>query len=391
MKIVVVGHGAVGSVLCEMFHREKSVKSITCLERIITHFRNKGKLHFKEVDLSDKKQVADILKKETPDLLINASLPIFNKPLLAACLQNKVNYMDLASYWDFDKNPKSKSPYKVEQLDFDSRFRKKKLIGLINTGASPGITNLLAKECVDLFDEIKTIKIRLYEDTKTPNPYFPWSVEWLLDEVNWKPLVYRNGKFRIMENFAEEEIYDFPEHIGNRKVALAAQDEVGTIPLYIKVKNVDLKIFDNQGDMAKFLKELGLVSEDKIIEKKHGITPLEFISDVLKMKQKDFAKMKVPPEAQFAFAIEAEGKKNGKNKVAGFYAIFPKQREINRLGFNANFISYPTAVGAKIFALKISKIKNYGVFPPEALDKGIRHEIINELKKHVKIQEFVRK
>ncbi|HKZ33851.1 MAG TPA: saccharopine dehydrogenase C-terminal domain-containing protein [Candidatus Nanoarchaeia archaeon] len=391
MKIMVMGHGAVGSVLCEMFSRERKIKSIVCVEKTITHFRNKGKIHFKEIDISDIKQITALLKKEKPDLIINASLPFFNKILLGACLKNRVNYMDLASYWDFDKNPRSKSPYKVEQLDFNEKFKKKKLIGLINTGASPGLTNLLAKECVDLFDKIDSIKIRLYENTKTSDFYFPWSIEWLLDEINWRPLVYRKGKFKVMENFSEEEVYMFPRGIGKKKVYLVSQEEVGTIPLFIKVKNVDIKIFDNQANIAKFLMRLGLVSEEEIKTGKCEISPAEFISALAKTKQKDFAKMKVPNDAQFIFAVEAEGNRNGRNKRAGFYAIFPEQKEINRLGLYANFISYPTALAVKVFAMIIPKIKNYGVFPPEAIERDMRHEIINELKKHVKIREFVRK
>ena len=136
---------------------------------------------------------------------------------------------------------------------------------------------------------------------------------------------------------------------------------------------------------------LGLVSEEEIKTGKCEISPAEFISALAKTKQKDFAKMKVPNDAQFIFAVEAEGNRNGRNKRAGFYAIFPEQKEINRLGLYANFISYPTALAVKVFAMIIPKIKNYGVFPPEAIERDMRHEIINELKKHVKIREFVRK
>ena len=390
MKIMVIGHGAVGTVLCEMFSRERKVKSVVCVERTITHFRNRGKLHFKEVDISDKKQTMYLIKKEKPDLVINASLPVFNRTLMEICLKNKINYLDLASYWDFDKRPKAKSPYKVEQLDFNSKFKKKRLIGLINAGVSPGLTNLLAKECVDLFDEIDSIKIRLYEDTKTPDFYFPWSIEWLLDEINSKPLVYRNWKFRIMDNFSEEETYNFPRGIGKRKVALASQEEVGTIPIFIQVKNVDIKIFDSQANIAKFLMRMVLVYKYEVKMCRCKISPVEFTSSLAKAKQKDFMKMKVPGDAQFIFAVEAEGKRNNKNKKAGFYAIFPKQKQINRLGLHANFISYPTALCTKVFAMMIPKIKNCGVFPPEALDKKIRHKIINELKKYVKIRTFVR-
>ena len=68
--------------------------------------------------------------------------------------------------------------------------------------------------------------------------------------------------------------------------------------------------------------------------------------------------------------------------------MFPKQKDINKLGLNANFISYPTALSAKIFATAIQKIKSTGIIPPEALDKDTRRFILSELRKvgHVLIK-----
>ena len=73
--------------------------------------------------------------------------------------------------------------------------------------------------------------------------------------------------------------------------------------------------------------------------------------------------------------------------------MFPKQKEINKLGLNANFISYPTALSAKIFATAFKKLKTIGMIHPEALDKEVRKFIFSELRKagHVVIKkEYVK-
>jgi saccharopine dehydrogenase-like NADP-dependent oxidoreductase len=40
----------------------------------------------------------------------------------------------------------------------------------------------------------------------------------------------------MVENFGAEEEFEFPEPIGRKKTYYFAQDEAGTIPLYIKTK-----------------------------------------------------------------------------------------------------------------------------------------------------------
>jgi len=127
MKILIAGCGTVGSVVCKLLSQEKSIKSIICADINIQSFGKNAKVHFKHADFSNRKQILRLLKNEGYDLIVNTSLPVYNKILLKCCLENKVNYIDLASYWDFDRSPKAKCPYKVEQLDFNDKFKKKNL------------------------------------------------------------------------------------------------------------------------------------------------------------------------------------------------------------------------------------------------------------------------
>jgi len=379
MKILILGYGAVGSVLCKLLSKERSIKSIVCGDiKKIKKVRNK-KIQFKKIDVSNKNQLLNFFKNTNPDLVINSSLPNFNVNILECCLQEKINYIDLASYWDFDSNPRARSPYKVEQLCYNDKFKQNDLIGLINAGVSPGLTNLLARECADFLDAIDYIKIRLIEDTKSNELVFVWSKEWSLDEINWKPLVYQNGKFKIKENFSEEEEFNYPHPFGKRKVYLISQEEVGTIPLFVKTKNLDIKSYDNHIETARFLVNLGLTSERKIMIGKSKISPVEFLSKVLPSNPNIHKELK---DAVFGLVVEATGKKNNKAKTVHHSVIFPIQREINKLKLVANFISYPAALMAKLFILSIPKIKNRGVFPPECLDKKIRQSILKQLKRN---------
>lgn len=379
MKVLIIGAGAVGGVLCKLLVKEKRVSQIFCCDIKKRTFNNK--IIFKRLDISNKNKLLKFLKEIRPDVVINAVLPVLNTLILECCLKSKTNYLDMAAFWDINQKEKAISPYKFEQLDFHKKFKEKNIVGLIDAGVSPGITNLLAREASEQLDIVDHIKIRLIEDTRSNKLLFSWSKEWLLDEIEWKPLIYENKKFKQVNNFSGEEEFVFPHPFGKRKVFLLAQDEVGSIPLYINVKNVDLKAFDNQEDVAKFLFKMGLTSHKKIKIKGVEISPVEFLCKLLPGVPDNF-KDKEFKNAQFVLVVEAIGKKKGKKRIIRYSAIFQEQREINKLKLNASFISYPTALSAKLFILSIPHIKNKGVFPPEALDKEVREEIIKELKKY---------
>lgn len=392
MKVLILGHGAVGSVLAKLLCKEKSIESIICADISFREEKKFEKFHYMNIDIKNKAQLIGILEKHKPDLVINASPPKFNVEVLDACVKTNSNYLDMAAWWEPDTDKNAISPYKIEQFDFDKAFKERNIIGFIEAGVSPGMTNLFVRECADEFDELEDVKIRLIEESAVNELSFAWSKEALLDEINSKPLVYHEGKFKIKEPFTGIEDYKFPEPFGKKRVGLLCQDEVGTIPFFIKLKNIDVKAYDNQGDIYKFLYTLGLTSQEKIDLNGIKITPFEFVNKVLPEISFDFKDTKFD-DAQFAFAIEASGKANGKKKRIRYFVSFPNQKYINELGFNANFISYPTALSAKIFAMAIPLIKTKGIIPPEALDKQIRKFILSELNKtkHIIIKKEILK
>ncbi len=384
MKILVLGHGAVGSVLTKLLKKEDKVKAVICADINFSKEEKSGKMYKVNINLKNKKQLSQLIKKHSPDLVVNACSPKFNPSILEECTKSGINYLDMAAAWEPDKDKNALSPYKIEQFDFDKKFKEKNLLGLIESGVSPGMTNIFVKESADEFDEVDDVKIRLIDYSGTGELHFAWSKESLLDEINSKPLVYKNGKFRIMEPFSGEEEYDFPKPFNKKKVTLICQDEIGTLPFFIKLKNIDIKDFDDQADIHKFLYKLELISKKKMKFKGIEISPFEFVNKILPSAELNNKDPEIA-KAQFAFAVETSGKINGEKKTIRYFVSFPNQTEINKLGFNANFISYPTALCAKIFALATPSIKSKGIIPPEALEKETRKIILDELSKTNKI------
>src|SRR3989344_1869607 len=83
----------------------------------------------------------------------------------------------------------------------------------------------------------------------------------------------------------------------------------------------------------------------------------------------------------FISVVEGIGKKSGRKVRIKSTVIYPDLIQINKKFNGATYISYPTGMAVYAFAKNIPKIKEYGIFPPEALSYEIKNSIISEIKK----------
>ncbi len=201
------------------------------------------------------------------DLIINASASVFNERVLRAALWLRAHYLDLSSHL-------TRNPFKSEQLRYETRFIDKNRAALINTGAAPGLTNLLVKRAADLLDEVHSVRIYLYESSESDDPISQWSPEVSYDEAVSYPRVYRNKKFKLAKRFSELEKFRFPDPIGPANVVLAAQDEVATLPYFIPMNDLDVKIGGNEFDRLRRWHKAGKLSRSR------GMTRRNFPEDL---------------------------------------------------------------------------------------------------------------
>ncbi len=386
MKVFIVGAGATGSIMAKLLAQEKDVEQVVCgdvdLKRARKFIVPDPKIVFKVVDAQKKEDVAVMAKGF--DILVNAAKPNFNKVLMEAAIEAGTNYQDLAST---DNTPR-------EQLAFDQKFKEKNLVGLINSSASPGMTDLLAAEIASKLKRIEYIKFRLLEDVSSDVPFTPWSKEVAFDEFSYKPRVWENGEFKTNNSFSGEEIYDFPSPFMNEKCYLVDQEEVSTVPLYIKTRYVDLKIGGSEVRSARMFYKLGFLKNKPIKVGNAEVSPyavlLKVWPDVLGIAaMKKMLESGKLHDAHFWAVVEARGYRESRKKTMKAIIRFPSLLEVNKLYAGANHVSYAAGLTAAIFAMRIPKLENKGVFPPVALDKKTREQIIAALERsNVKITEI---
>src|ERR1700731_4464618 len=235
MRIFVLGAGATGSLLAQLLDRQGH--DVWCgdrdLERARKFLGRKSTIPVTEVNARN--MLGIVRAARGCQLIVNASASVFNLIVMRAALRLRAHYVDLSSHL-------TRNPFKAEQFSFHKRFEEKRRTALINTGAAPGLTNLLVARAAEFLDQVESVQIRLYESSESDDPISQWSPEVTFDEAISNPRVYRNGKFKMEKRFAELEKFRFPDPIGNANVVLAAQDEVGTIPYFIKMRDMDVKI-----------------------------------------------------------------------------------------------------------------------------------------------------
>ena len=372
MRIFVLGAGATGSLLAQLL--EKQGHTVWCgdrdLERARRFLGERSTIAVTEVNARNLRGIVRAARGS--QLIVNASASVFNLIVLRAALRLRTHYVDLSSHL-------TRNPFKAEQLAYAKRFEEKNRAALINAGAAPGLTNLLVKRATEMLDEVESVHIRLYESSESDDPISQWSPEVTFDEAISNPRVYRQGKFRMEKRFAELEKFRFPDPIGSANVVLAAQDEVATLPYFIPMKNMDVKIGGNEFDRLRRWYKQGKLSKSR------GIVRHRFPQTSSPRKIAMLIRQGVLQNARFAAALLVNGVKRGKKEdqllLIRTDCLFPTLYQIRRQGRYATPVAYATAHVAALF-IKFFPRDLPGVFAPEMLPVETRRAILSGIRAH---------
>src|SRR2546423_1667759 len=372
MRIFVLGAGATGSLLAQLLDRQGH--TVWCGDRDLERARRfLGQRSTIAVTEVNPRNLHGIVRAARGcQLIVNASASVFNQIVMRAALRLRSHYVDLSSHL-------TRNPYKAEQLAYARRFEEKNRIALINTGAAPGLTNLLVKRGAEMLDEVDTAQIRLYESSESDDPISQWSPDGTFDEAISTPRVYRHGQFRMEKRFAELEKFRFPDPIGAANVVLAAQDEVATLPYFVPLKNIDVKIGGNEFDRLRRWFKQGKLTKSR------GIVRRRFPDTLSPRKIARLIRQGVLQNARFAAVVLVRGLKRGRQEDQAVLirtdCLFPTLYQIRQQGLYTTPVAYATAHIAALF-IKFFPRDLAGVFPPEALPVQARRAVIAGIRAH---------
>ena len=372
MRIFVLGAGATGSLLAQLLERQGH--TVWCGDRDPERARRflgkKSTIAVREVNARNLRGIVKAAKG--CQLIVNASASVFNEIVLRAALRVRAHYVDLSSHL-------TRHPFRAEQFRYVKKFEEKNRTALINTGAAPGLTNLLVKRAADLLDEVAAVHIRLYESTESDDPISQWSPEVSFDEAVSHPQIYRSGKFQLGKRFSEIEKFRFADPIGSARVVLAAQDEVATLPRFIPMMDLDVKIGGNEIDRLRRWHKQGRLSRSRGMARHHfpETSSPRMIAKLIRQG--------ILQNARFAAATLVKGMKRGKKEDQQLLmrsdCTFPTLYQIRQQGRYTTPVAYATAHIAALF-IKYLPRDLAGVFAPEMLPAETRRAILAGIRNH---------
>lgn len=362
LKAVIVGVGAVGSVIARHLAKSEEVEELILADKYYERAKRvasetgRRKVTPKRVNASNIEQVVKLIKNS--DVLINATLPRFNIQLMKASLKAGTHYIDLAS-----DDPD-------QQLKFHEAFKKEGSTGIICMGEDPGLSNIFARYAADQLTKVESIKIRDCESSIVKGmrshltPLF--SKEVYFAELFEAAYIYQNGKFKKLPPLSGYEEYEFPQPINRLPVYAVSHEEVFTIPKYIKnVRYVDFKLFIPKDvvQILRVLKVIGLLSRKKVRVDGQEVSPAKVLYAVLPNPEELAGKV----SGYAGIAVEVKGKKGRKHVKYTIYTLMSHEEAYEE--FDTTATSYLTGTPPAVLAIMLGEeeIKARGVYPPEYL------------------------
>ncbi|MGB9709320.1 saccharopine dehydrogenase NADP-binding domain-containing protein [Infirmifilum uzonense] len=391
MRLAILGCGAVGSVVARLALKHRVADEVTCFDRnlerarMFLDFEDSHDIPVEEADainsemLSSKLSGYDFVVNTLPTFVrINEREKLLNPIVMQASLKAGVPYMDLACYGGRRRT--------AEQLALSAAFRREHNLAIINAGASPGLTNLLAREAYEDLDKVFSIKVMSLEDQKGPSFLISWSREEMLN-VATPVLVYRNRRYAFIEPFSESIECNFPAPEGSVRCYPVSNDESYTIPVYLRTQDFDYYAGGSDIEILRALYRLGVLEEKTLIVRGKRVSLRSLLYQILKEPSSPRSYLSAIEEGEledafFAVGVVAIGEISGEKGLSSRSVFFPSQRRVNNLLPGATYITYPTAL-VVIALLQSLKGRNlHGVFPLEALPGVVRRNVLETLEEH---------
>ncbi|MBD1909944.1 MULTISPECIES: saccharopine dehydrogenase family protein [unclassified Leptolyngbya] len=370
-KVLIIGAGGVGNVVT---HKCAQIQSV--FSEILLASRTKEKcdaiaasvdhpnLSTAQVNADQSSEVSALIKDFQPDIVINVALPYQDLPIMDACLEMGVNYLDTANYEPPDE---AKFEYKW-QWAYHERYKQAGLTAILGCGFDPGVTGVFTAYALKhYFDEIHYLDI---VDCNAGNHGQAFATnfnpEINIREITQNGRYYKHGDWVEVEPFAIHRPIHYPE-IGPRESYLLYHEELESL-----VKNVPtikrarfwMTFSESYINHLKVLENVGLTRIEPIEYEGQQIVPLQFLKAVLPQP----SSLGQTYEGQTSIGCHIRGIKDGQERSYYVYNNCDHAEAFKEVGAQA--IAYTTGVPAMIGALLVAtgEWQGAGVFNVEQMN-----------------------
>ena len=289
------------------------------------------------------------------DVILNGLPWKYDLAVTQACVEAGVNGLDVSA--------------EETQWDYDAAAKEKDVIFIPGVGATPGITNAMARRGADQLDEVDEIQIYFAAfRCPAPAPGLLITLLWEFHPKTESRVYYKDGEFHRVDPFAGAKKMDFPGPIGEQEVYYIPHPETRTMPKSLGAKAVSVHgCFPPHAiRLTKAMLESGLYSEEPVTIKGLETTPFELMYDLLIQ----LPESKQTPLWAYGLVVAVFGKRDGREVKITLWNRHPPMEEWGGEAAYYKNIAIPLSVGAQMIAR--GDVKTRGVVPPEtAIDPGI--------------------
>jgi saccharopine dehydrogenase-like NADP-dependent oxidoreductase len=318
------------------------------------------RLRVLQVDAGDYGRLVQVF--EDFDVILNGLPWEYDLAVTRACVKAGVSGLDVSTEED--------------QWSYDAAAKAKGIVFIPGVGATPGITNVMARRGADQLDEVDEIQINFAAfRCPAPAPGLLITFLWEFHPNTEERLYYRDGEFLWAGPFEGLKVVNFPGPIGEQEVCYIPHPETRTFPKSLGARAVSVRgcFPPHAMRLAKAMLESGLYSEEKIVVKGIETTAFEMMHEILLQ----IPESKQTPLWAYGLVVEVLGKKDGRPLRFTYWNRHPPQEEWGGPAAYYKNIAIPLSIGAQMIGR--GDVKARGVVPPEtALDPEI---FIGELAK----------
>ena len=383
--VLIIGAGGVGSVVVHKCAQVPEVFSkITLASRTKTKCdaiaeevrkRTGIQVDTRALDADDVAQSVALIKEIKPDLVLNVALPYQDLPIMDACLEAGVDYLDTANYEPPDV---AKFEYKW-QWDYRERFEQAALMALLGSGFDPGVTNVFcAWAQKHHFDEIHQLDI-IDCNAGDHGQHFAtnFNPEINIREITQRGRYWEHGEWVETDPLSWSMTLDFPDGIGPKKCFLMYHEELESLVMHLKgLKRARfwMTFSDQYLTHLRVLQNVGMTRIDPVDYQGTPIVPLKFLKAVLP----EPASLGPLTKGKTCIGCVLKGVKDGREKRLYVYNICSHEEAFREVGSQA--ISYTTGVPAMIGAMMMltGKWKKPGVWHMEQFDPDPFMDALNK-------------
>ena len=282
------------------------------------------------------------------DIVLNGLPWRYDLVVTRACVEAGVSGLDVSTEED--------------QWSYDRAAREKDIVFVPGVGATPGVTNAMARRGAEQLDEVDTIDIYFAAfRCPAPSPGLLTTFLWEFHPETESRLYYEDGQFHWAGPFEGLKTVHFPGPIGDQEVCYIPHPETRTMPNSLGARAVSVRgcFPPHAMRLARSMLESGLYGEEPIVVKGIETTAYELMYDLL---------LRVPetkdtPLWAYGLRVEVRGKVGGQDRTYTYWNRHPPQEEWGGDAAYYKNIAIPLSIGVQMIAR--GDVEARGIVPPE--------------------------